>query len=75
MATSDPSLHVQELCARITCEYLEMPGLGLTLSQASHLWNEDAECCRRALNRLVAFGFLRATGGVYRRDSAGYRAK
>jgi hypothetical protein len=74
MATSDPAQHMQELCVRITCEYLEMPGLVLTLPQAIHLWSEDAEYCMRALDRLVASGFLRSADGVYRRDSAGYRA-
>ena len=74
MATSDRSLHMQEVCVRITCEYLEMPGLVLTLPQATHLWSEDAECCMRALDRLVASGFLRSADGKYRRDAAGYRA-
>ena len=73
MATN-ASVHMQELCIRITCEYLEMPGLVLTLPQATHLWSVDAESCTRALERLVASGFLRSGGGVYRRDGAGYRA-
>jgi hypothetical protein len=66
--------HMRELCTRITCEYLEMPGLALTLPQATHLWNVDVESCARALERLVAFGFLRRAGGTYRRDNAGCRA-
>jgi hypothetical protein len=74
MSTSDPSRHMREFCVRITCEYLELPGLALTLPQATHLWSEDAETCMRALDRLVASGFLRSTGGAYRRDCAGYRA-
>jgi hypothetical protein len=65
---------MQELCTRITGEYLDVPGLALTLPQATHLWSVDAETCTCALDRLVASGFLRRTGGVYRRDSAGYRS-
>jgi Fic family protein len=74
MSTSHSSTHMEELCTRITCEYLEMPGLALTLPQATHLWGVDAETCVRALDRLVASGFLRSSGGAYRRDGAGYRA-
>jgi hypothetical protein len=67
------SPQTQELCTRITCEYLEMPGLVLTLPQATHLWNVDTESCTRALERLVTSGFLRSASGTYRRD-VGYRA-
>jgi hypothetical protein len=74
MSTSDSSRHMQELCIRVTCEYLDLPGLALTLPQATHLWSVDAETCMRALDRLVASGFLRSVGGAYRRDSSGYRA-
>jgi hypothetical protein len=49
------------------------PGLTLTLPQATELWDIDAESCTRALQRLVAAGFLRSTGGMYRRET-GYRA-
>jgi hypothetical protein len=66
--------HVQQLCTRIVCQYLDLPGLALTLPQATHLWNADTESCARALDRLVASRFLRSAGGTYRRDSAGYRA-
>jgi hypothetical protein len=68
------SADMQQLCTRITCEYLEMPGLSLTLPQATRLWNADEGSCARVLERLVAFGFLRSAGGTYRRDTAGYRA-
>ena len=69
--TSHPT---QELCNRITCEFLEMPGLVLTLPQATHLWHVDSELCARALERLVARGVLRHASGTYRRDTSGYRA-
>jgi hypothetical protein len=66
--------HVQQLCTRIACGYLDLPGLALTLPQATCLWHTDPESCARALERLVASGFLRHAGGTYRRDTAGYRA-
>jgi hypothetical protein len=72
MATRTCATH--ELHIRITCEYLDMPGLALTLPQATHLWSADSESCARALERLVASGFLRQTDGTYRRDHSGYRA-
>lgn len=54
------------LLLRIRSEFLEMPGLRLTLWQASRLWSVDAETCRRAIERLTAQGFLRVTrNGMY----------
>jgi hypothetical protein len=47
-----------ELQSRIRAEYDDMPGLRLTLSQASRLFNVDAEHCVRALVRLVADGVM-----------------
>lgn len=46
------------LCNRITGEYLEMPGLNLTLAQAMRLFDVDRSTCTRALNDLVDAGFL-----------------
>ena len=63
-----------DLCTRITCDYLEMPRLVVTLPQAARLWNADPVSCVRALDRLVASGFLRRACGSYRRNDAGYRA-
>jgi hypothetical protein len=49
-------------------EYLEMPGLSLTLRQAMRLWHLDAVSCRRVLDELVGSGFLTSTRqGAYRR--------
>ena len=67
------SAQMHELCTRITCDYLDVPGLVLTLPQATHLWNVDPESWTPALERLVASGFLRSASGTYRRDVA-YRA-
>jgi hypothetical protein len=73
MATQ-PATPLPALCTRIACEYLEMPGLAVTLPQAVRLWHADVESCGRALDRLVASGFLRCACGTYRRNDAGYRA-
>ena len=48
----------RDLQARIQAEYDDMPGLNLTLPQASRLFNCDATTCARALARLVATGAL-----------------
>jgi hypothetical protein len=43
---------------RIQMEYLEMPGLKLTLRQARRLWNLPGDLCESALATLVEKGFL-----------------
>jgi hypothetical protein len=49
-------------------EFLEMPGLCLTIAQACRLWQVGPDDCRRALERLVLDGFLRrTTDGQYAR--------
>ena len=53
---------------RIRGEFLEMPGLHLTLDQAVRLWHLDAATCTAALGRLVAERFLvRTRSGAYKR--------
>jgi hypothetical protein len=73
MATQ-PAAPLPTLCTGIACEYLEMPGLAVTLPQAAHLWHADVESCARALDRLVASGFLRRCSGIHTRNDARYRA-
>ena len=54
------------LVYRIRGEFLEMPGLRLTLAQATRLWHIDAATCATVLRRLVADRFLmRTTQGAY----------
>lgn len=43
---------------RVRSEFLEMPGMQLTLSQATRLWNLGADDCRHVLDFLVDTGFL-----------------
>jgi hypothetical protein len=58
----------QHLLSRIRSEFLEMPGLHLTLPQARKLWHLDEPACRAALAELVRSHFLveRANGGFTR---------
>ena len=63
----------RDLQARIQAEYDEMPGLNLTLPQASRLFNCDATTCARALARLVAAGALSVDEGSFVRRDAGVR--
>ncbi len=56
------------LLHRIRGEFLEMPGLHLTLPQAARLWHLDAVTCDAALRALIDTGFLRQTArGAFRR--------
>ena len=62
----------EQILDRICGEFLEMPGLRLTLAQAQRLWGLDADICRYLLDVLTAFKFLgRAEDGTYRRLSDG----
>jgi hypothetical protein len=55
-----------ELLGRIRGEYLEMPGLKLTLPQAQRLWGLDRAMCEAALAELEQHHFLRRTlGGAF----------
>ena len=51
---------------RIRAEYLEMPGLALTLVQAARLWGPECAVVEPLLRSLVDSGFLwRTDGGQY----------
>jgi DNA-binding IclR family transcriptional regulator len=59
---------VGDLVQMVKAEYLEMPGLSLTLAQAQRLWNLDRATCVGALGQLVESGFLwRTEAGIYER--------
>lgn len=60
------------LLYRIRGEYLEMPGLRLTIEQAARLWHLDAGICAAVLMQLVADRFLTQTrhGAYVRLDQA-----
>ena len=54
------------LMARVRGEYREMPGMQLTIAQATRLWQLDRRACEAVLTRLVDEGFLMQTSsGVF----------
>ena len=66
----------ERLVERIRGEYLEMPGLRLTLAQACRLWQLDAATCETLLQQLVQKTFLRKTpDGAYIASSSAHEAK
>ena len=60
-----------ELHIRIHAEYREMPGLKLTLSQASRLFNLEPARCAEVLDALVNVGVLRRDGKRFLHASGG----
>jgi Fic family protein len=59
---------VLDITARCRGEFLEMPGMRLTLPQAARFLGIDTDTCERALEELVDAGFLRKTGSAYTRS-------
>jgi hypothetical protein len=58
----DPDLAMA--VARAKADFVEMPGLTLTLAQAARLWACDVVLCSEVLTTLVAAGFLVRTRGA-----------
>jgi hypothetical protein len=60
------------LLNRIRAEYLEMPGLRVTLEQAQRLFGLDWTLCKAAFDLLVTEDFLRVSPrGLYARATDG----
>ena len=59
------------LVRRVRGEFLDMPGMRLTLAQAQRLFGLRVDICERILLELVRDGFLRETPGMAftRRDT------
>jgi hypothetical protein len=66
----DKNSGIQDVLHRIQGEFLEMPGLRLTLLQAQRLWRLDETSCNAALRALVDARFLARThdGAFVRHD-------
>ena len=62
-----------DLSWRARSEYLEMPGLRLTIGQAARLFGLDHHDCASILENLVTEGFLYRTGERYARTNIGRR--
>lgn len=60
-----------DLLRRVYGEYTEMPGLQLTVPQASRLWNVKRVRAARALDLLVESSFLLRRGDHYLRADCG----
>ena len=52
---------IARLIDRARAEFMEMPGLALTLPQAARLWNLGMDDCRSVIDVLTSAGFLRWT--------------
>ena len=50
---------------RAQSDFLEMPGMRLTLQQAARLWSYDALFCREVLVTLVETRFLVRSGDTF----------
>ena len=61
-----------DVLRRVKGEYLEMPGLRLTIAQAQRLWGLDRSVCDSLLGALVEAKFLFRTrdGAFVRADHA-----
>jgi hypothetical protein len=65
-------MELHRLLDRVRSEFMEMPGLQLTVPQASRLWGLDLSASRLVIDTLVETSFLRwtARGTVIRIDRA-----
>jgi hypothetical protein len=64
-------MEFETLIRRVRSEFLEMPGLHLTFSQAQRLWGLEQEICERVVTALIGDAFLRrtASGAIRRADA------
>jgi hypothetical protein len=62
-----------DLTARVRAEFLEMPGLRLTLAQVSKLCGASSKDCQRVLDELIGDTILCRIGDVYVRSDSGRR--
>lgn len=72
-ATAPNDAADRDLQFRIRVEFAEMPGLKLTLPQASRLFHTETTRCERALGRLVAAGALSIDEGSFVRGQRSAR--
>ena len=65
------TLTLEILTRRLLREYLEMPGLSLSLAQSTRLLSADMPTCRRVLDSLIdARCLTRTAAGTYTRDAS-----
>jgi len=61
VAVSAEQRRIELLARRVRAEYLEMPGLCLTLEQAQRLWSVERRTCKALLKSLTDDRFLHRT--------------
>jgi hypothetical protein len=54
-------MEVSTVVDRVRAEFEEMPGMTLTVPQASRLFGLEEALCRRVVDQLVAAAYLRKT--------------
>jgi hypothetical protein len=65
------TLTLEIFTRRLLREYLEMPGLSLSLAQSTRLLSADMPTCRRVLDSLIdARCLMRTAAGTYTRDAS-----
>ena len=68
--STNSTIYEYELHRRIQAEYAEMPGMRLTLPQASRLFNLERTVCERVLGTLVERRVLSQSGTMFVRCGA-----
>jgi hypothetical protein len=66
-------VHDDDVHRRIRAEFQEMPGLTLTLTQASRLFDLEPTRCARVLGQLVEGGALTTDGRAFASVGVGRR--
>ena len=54
-------MHPCAVVDRVRGEFIEMPGLQLTMAQAARLWGMEQAACKAVIDALVEASFLRWT--------------
>ena len=54
-------MELESLIIRVRNEFIEMPGLRLSVPDAMRLWGLDRESCQRVIDALVQASFLQKT--------------
>ena len=67
-------MNVDAVANRVRAEFVEMPGLRLTLPQAVRLFSIVPEQCERVLGTLVLAGHLTTDGKAFASSTIGRRS-
>jgi len=67
-----PPVQSEDMLRRIRSEFMEMPGLKLTVRQAGRLWGLDERTCEALIDALTESKFLIRTrdGALVRRSES-----